>query len=371
MSSIVFDNVFDTMVVNRCRSASVRPVSNAFATQNGSSGPGRARVTIVDVAREAGVSVSTVSKVINNRYGIAPDTQAKVMAVVVELGYESSLIASSLRRTSTNVIGILVPGFEPFSTELLKGIATAAAGTGYELLAYSGASEQHPVGWERRSLSRLAGTLIDGAVIVTPTEDLSQATIPVVAVDPHTGTTGPSTVASNNVAGARAATQHLIDLGHTRIGHVRGRPDLESARLREQGYLEAMSAAGLPVPVDLIRDGEYRVEDTGVAARELLALEDRPTAVFAANDLSAIRVIEVAVELGLRVPQDLSVVGFDNIPEAVMLTPALTTVAQPMQQMGAEALRLLLDQLRGAERTEHLELDASLVVRDSTAAPGR
>ena len=123
--------------------------------------PTVARVTIVDVAQAAGVSVSTVSKVINDRYGVSPETYDKVMGVVEELGYESSLVASSLRRGSTNVIGILVPEFEPFSTELLKGISAAAEGTGYELLAYSGNLEHNQVGWERRSLSRLAGTLID------------------------------------------------------------------------------------------------------------------------------------------------------------------------------------------------------------------
>ena len=138
--------------------------------------PTVARVTIVDVAQAAGVSVSTVSKVINDRYGVSPETYDKVMGVVEELGYESSLVASSLRRGSTNVIGILVPEFEPFSTELLKGISAAAEGTGYELLAYSGNLEHNQVGWERRSLSRLAGTLIDGAVIVAPTATVTDAT---------------------------------------------------------------------------------------------------------------------------------------------------------------------------------------------------
>ncbi len=193
-------------------------------------------MTIIDVARVAGVSVSTVSKVINDRYGVAPETYDKVMDVVAELGYESSLVASSLRRHSTNVIGVLVPEFEPFSAELLKGISSAAEGTGYELLAYSGDQSHNNVGWERRSLSRLAGTLIDGAVIVAPTATVTDTTIPVVAVDPHTGRTGPSTIESDNVAGARTATEHLIGLGHSRIAHVRGRTDLVSARQREQGY---------------------------------------------------------------------------------------------------------------------------------------
>ncbi len=325
------------------------------------------RVTIVDVALAADVSVSTVSKVINDRYGVSSETYDKVMDVVVELGYESSLVASSLRRTNTNVLGILVPEFEPFSTELLKGISAAAEGTGYELLAYSGNLEHNHIGWERRSLSRLAGTLIDGAVIVAPTATITNATIPVVAIDPHTGSAGPSTIEADNVGGARAATQHLIDLGHRRIGHVRGRADLVSARQREQGYLEALAAAGIEYDAGLVRVGGYRASETTDAARELLSLPDRPTAIFAANDLSAIRVMEVAVELGLRVPDDLSVVGFDNVPEAANAVPPLTTLAQPLQQMGAEAVRLLLALLGGDANEEHIRFPASLVVRASTA----
>lgn len=331
--------------------------------------PTVARVTIVDVAQAAGVSVSTVSKVINDRYGVSPETYDKVMGVVEELGYESSLVASSLRRGSTNVIGILVPEFEPFSTELLKGISAAAEGTGYELLAYSGNLEHNQVGWERRSLSRLAGTLIDGAVIVAPTATVTDATIPVVAIDPHTGRTGPSTIEADNVGGARAATQHLIALGHTRIAHVRGRTDLVSARLREQGYREALEAAGIAFDPALVRVGGYRAAETTDAARELLTMPEPPTAIFAANDLSAIRVLEVAGELGLRVPGDVSVVGFDNVPEAANAVPPLTTVAQPLHEMGAQAVHILLGLLAGETSEQHLHLPARLVVRASTAPP--
>jgi LacI family transcriptional regulator len=347
----------------------VRVTISAGRQRRSTPSQGVARVTIVDVARVAGVSVSTVSKVINDRYGVSPETYDKVMDVVSELGYESSLVASSLRRSSTNVIGILVPEFEPFSTELLKGISSAAEGTGYELLAYSGNLEHNQVGWERRSLSRLAGTLIDGAVIVAPTATVTDTTIPVVAIDPHTGRTGPSTIEADNVGGARAATQHLIELGHRRIAHVRGREDLVSARLREQGYREALEAAGIPFDPTLVRVGGYRAAETTDAARELLSLPERPTAIFSANDLSAIRVVEVAGELGLRVPEDVSVAGFDNVPEAANATPPLTTVAQPLHQMGAEAVRLLLGLLSGDTHEEHLRLPATLVVRASTAPP--
>ncbi|PFG44617.1 LacI family transcriptional regulator [Isoptericola jiangsuensis] len=328
------------------------------------------RVTISDVARVAGVSVATVSKVVNNRYGVAPATAERVLGVVAELGYESSLVARSLRRQSTNVVGVLVAEFEPYSTELLKGISSAVSGTGYELLAYSGGSDGGTVaGWERRSLSRLAGTLIDAAIVVTPTMVLSEANgIPVVAIDPHTGPEGTHTVDSDNTTGAREAVEHLIALGHRRIAHLGGRTDLESARLRELGYRQALDNAGIGVDPTLVRVGGYRPDTADTPARELLSRRDgeRPTAVFAANDQSAIHVMEVAAELGLRVPEDLSVVGFDNVPESATVTPPLTTVAQPLHRMGAEALRMLLDVLEGAPREQHLRLPTSLVVRSST-----
>jgi LacI family transcriptional regulator len=330
------------------------------------------RVTITDVAAQAGVSVGTVSKVINGRYGVAADTLARVQAVIDELGYEASLVAQSLRNHRTNVIGMLVADFEPFSTELLKGAADAIRGTGFELVVYSaGGRAGERAGWERRYLSRLSGTLVDGALLVTPTVvDVSYGA-PIVAVDPHTGPSGFPTVDSDNLHGARLATEHLLGLGHRRIAMLTGRPDLESARLRERGYREALAAAGVPVDDRLVRVGSYDADAALEPARELLAAADRPTAVFAANDVSAIATVEVATGLGLRVPADLSVVGFDNIPESALNDPPLTTVDQPIRTMGQRAIDLLVALIRGGEpELTHVTLPTRLVVRASTAAPG-
>lgn len=331
----------------------------------------RRRVTITDVALAAGVSVATVSKVVNGRYGVAATTAARVQDVIDELGYSSSLVARSLRSSRTGVIGILVADFEPFSAEVLKGLGAAAAGSGYELLAWSGYSgESGREGWERRSLNQLSGTLIDGAVVVTPTVVDADAGIPVVTVDPHTGpTSGLPTIDSDNYHGAYLATEHLLGLGHRRIGFLAGRPGLQSAEERERGYRAALEGAGVAFDPDLVRVGGYHQDTADGAARELLTLPERPTAVFAANDITAIRTMKVAEDLGLRVPDDVSVVGFDNVPESALAEPPLTTIEQPLQEMGADAFRLLLALLRGqAEEATHLRLPTTLVVRQSTRA---
>ncbi|MEU7845879.1 LacI family DNA-binding transcriptional regulator [Micromonospora parva] len=324
------------------------------------------RVKMSDVARTAGVSVATVSKVVNGRYGVARATVERVQQVIHELGYEASLGAQSLRSHRTNVLGILLAEFEPFSTELLKGASQEVAGSGYQLLAYSsGDGEGAAVGWERRSLARLSGTLIDGAVIVTPTVVETENNFHVVAVDPHTGPSHLPTVDSDNFAGAVLATNYLLSLGHTRIGHISGRTDLMSAQLREAGFRSAMAEAGVPVDERLVRVGGFRIETAAGPAAELLALADRPTAIFAGNDLSAISTMAVARDMGLCVPDDLSVIGFDNVPESALVNPPLTTIMQPLQRMGAEALRLLVDLIAGVERDTHIRLPTELVIRSS------
>lgn len=332
----------------------------------------RGRVTMQQVAAEAGVSVSTVSKVLNGRDGIALETSRLVTEVVERLGYETSLVARSLRNRRTGVIGVLVADFEPFSVEVLKGAADAIRDSGLELIAYSGGGrvDEH-VGWERRSLSRVMGTLVDGAVLVTPTVTDVQYEGPVVAVDPHTGPSRLPTVAADSLQGAMLAVEHLIGLGHTRIGMVTGRPDLISGERREEGYRRALAAAGLPVDEALLAPGGFEPERAHEAARTLLELPNPPTAIFAANDLSALATLEAAAELGVAVPEQLSVVGFDNIPESALAHPALTTVQQPIRAMGQAAIEMLLALIAGDEPAQtHVSVDTTLVVRRSTTPPG-
>jgi LacI family transcriptional regulator len=324
-------------------------------------------VTIGDVAAAAGVSVATVSKVINDRYGVAESTSERVRQVIEQLGYQSSLVAQSLRSRRTNVIGVLVADIEPFSTELLKGAAGAIRGTGYELVVFSGLQGgEARTGWERRYLSRIGGTLTDGVILVTPSSVEVAFGAPVVAVDHNIASSALPTVDSDNLRGAIDATEYLVGLGHRRIAFLAGRQDLESAHLRERGYRQALIAAGIEVDTDLIRVGGYQAETAAAAARELLERADRPTAIFAANDTSAIQTMAVARELGLRVPDDVSIIGFDNIPESALTDPPLTTIEQAIQQMGHAAVQLLFRLIDGESvPATQILLPTRLVVRGS------
>jgi len=323
------------------------------------------RPTINDVAEAAGVSVATVSKAVNGRYGVAVETVERVLQVVQELGYESSLVASSMRSRRTGVIGVLVADFEPFSAEILKGVGEALRDTSYDLLAYSG-SRGDEEGWERRSLSRLSGTLIDGAIMVTPTVVRASADVPLVAIDPHTGPAGLPTVDSDGYGGARLAMQHLIGLGHRRIAHIAGPAPHGGRAWRLSGYRDGLRRAGIEYDESLVVDGGFSFEAGVAGARQLLDLDDPPTAIFAANDDAACGVMHEAFERGLRIPDDLSVIGFDDTPTARQIWPSLTTVRQPCREMGRIAAEQLLADIRepGAGRLVHAPYELKL--RNST-----
>jgi LacI family transcriptional regulator len=329
------------------------------------------RATITDVAKVAGVSVATVSKVINNRYGVASETSARVMRVVEDLGYQSSLVARSMRSQRTDMIGIFVSTFGPFSTEILKGVDVTLRDTPYDLLAYTGGHHGGVSGWERRHLSRLSGTLVDGAILVAPSVVDVDAAVPLVVIDPHVDPEDLPSVESDNFIGAVMATRHLLELGHRRIAFLTGRPDSRSSAQRFDGYRHALDQARVPVDPSLVTGGntgdDYDTDARNVPVFELLSRPDRPTAIFAANDLSAIATIQVAPVLGLRVPEDVSVIGFDDLPEAAQLRTPLSTVRQPIQQMGGAAASLLLELLAGTTpEREHVVLPTSLVRRATT-----
>jgi len=327
-------------------------------------------VRIQDVARAAGVSVTTASRVLNNKDDVAPETYEKVRRVMRELNYTASLAAKSLRSRTTNVIGLLVPEVtDVFNQEIIRGVGVGIRGSGYDLMIYT---RERPTGaaWEQQHVALLSSGLTDGCIVVTPSAPSFPDSARIVVIDPQgDGANVPSVVARNRL-GALAVMEYLIGLGHRRIGFIGGRPDMLSAIRRFKGYQDGLAAAGIAYDPRLVQQGDYTRERGYEAGRRLLELPDRPTAIFAANDVSAMAVMDAARQLGIRVPQDLSVVGFDNVPEAAQVSPRLTTVDQSIQEMGTLATEMLIGSLRGAAPEQKLlKVPTRLVIRDSCQAP--
>ncbi len=330
-------------------------------------------VTIHDVARAAGVSVSTVSRVLNDKDDVAPETYQRVQGIISDLGYTSSLAARSMRSRRTNVIGLILPDVEDsFTIEIMRGVNRAIMELDYDLIAYtSGSIKRHSSAKrEQYYVSLLNGSITDGVIIVAPAATSFSTAAPVVVIDPNNDCPDCLAVMATNHAGAVEAMEYLIQLGHTRIGFISGRPDLQSARQRLQGYKDALHRANITLDPDLMQVGDFTAETGRECALRLLSLPEPPTAIFAANDQSAFSAIEAACEAGLRVPHDLSVVGFDNIPEAAYFNPALTTVDQFMVKMGYVATEMLIGLAQGQTLESNLhKTPTRLMVRDSCQPP--
>lgn len=332
----------------------------------------RAAITIRDVAEEAGVSISTVSRVLNDKDDVAPETYARVQDVIRELGYTSSLAAKSMRSRRTNVIGLIVPDVEDsFSIQVMKGVNRAITERDYDLLIYTSGSIQKKsaADRERHFVALLNGSITDGIIIVTPATTSFSTAAPVVAVDPNKQSPEVPAIIATNRAGALSAMECLLGLGHRRIGFIGGRLDLQSAQRRLQGYKDALEGAHLALDPDLIAVGDFTTETGRECARRLLSLPRPPTAILAANDQSAFGAIQAARDMGLHVPDKVSVIGFDNIPEAAYSEPALTTVDQFVDSMGTVAAEMLIDLVEGKSLDNLLyKMPTRLVMRDSCRA---
>lgn len=336
--------------------------------QTHSAKPSKKRaITIQDVAKTAGVSVSTVSRVLNGKTDVAHDTQTRVLAVINQLGYTTNLAARSMRSHKKNLIGLVLPdiGF-PYSIDIMKGINRAIAESEFDLLVYTtgDAQKADTVLHEQQYVSLLGNSITDGVIIVASGTSNFVTNAPIVAVDPHAINPNYPSVQGTNYQGALSAMQYLMDLGHRRIAFILGREDSRSAHRRFQGYRDALMQAGIPLDDSLIVPGDFSTRTAKKLSRQLLKLDSPPTAIFAANDQSAIGVYEAADELGLSIPDDVSVVGFDNISEAQYL--GLTTVDQCLSEMGYTAVQMLIQLINGdpLEIKVH-RMPTRLVVRNS------
>jgi LacI family transcriptional regulator len=336
---------------------------------------GAEKLTMDDIAELAGVSAASVSRALNGRPGVSPTTRAAIVKIAQEHNFSGNLAARALSSGKEGRVAVTLPHVHAeYFARILSGAAEVFHDHGVSLMLETTA---HSHERQADALRKFMRSGIDGALLMLPDEspselgDLHRSGLPFVVVDAIDPLTLPLPwITCAHAIGARDATAHLLALGHRRIGIVTGEPNLTTSD-RLHGVRQAMSAAGASLDDELVRQRSYRELHGGyTAAMELLTAPDPPTAIFAFNDLLAFGVLRAAHELGIAVPGRLSVVGFDDLEPASLVTPGLTTVRQPLARMGAVAAELLLRWIDGDKPTAmHIALPVELVERGSTAPP--
>ena len=333
------------------------------------------RTTLAEVAEVAGVSVATVSKVLNDHTDVADSTRRRIQQLLRDSGYQSN--RRTVRRAgeeTDRLIEVSFPEWQnAYETAVLDGLSAAAEAEGYEIVIGPRAHDNQ-VDIDPYALRR-SGRV--GAIFVTvdathpPIKALSDTGFPVVVVDPvRVGSTRCVSIGATNYAGGVTATDHLLSLGHRRIAHAGGPAAVECSQARVAGYFSALRQAGVVQDDSLVTHSLFTYDAGREVAGQLLDRDDRPTAIFASCDEIALGILEEARRRAIRVPEDLSLIGFDDSFLASRSAPPLTTVAQPLVEMGRLAVRSLLQLVAGEViGTRHLELATHLVVRDSTATP--
>lgn len=333
-----------------------------------------AQVTIYDVAREAGVSDATVSRVFNNKDNVRPATRERVLNAAHKLGYVANLQARILAGGKSNIIGLLVPGLDTaYIAEIVRGIDRELSLADYEMILYT---TRRRGGNEASYLQYIANSISDGLLLVVPLlspdylKTLSDLQYPYVLIDEFDETGDNFSVIATNRQGAYDATKYLIELGHQKIAFIKGIPALHSSKFRLEGYRAALTDHQISIVPEYITEGDYMQPSGYEQALRMLALPEPPTAIFAANDVMALGVMDAVRERGLDIPNDISVIGFDDIPQAFTTHPKLTTVRQPLEEMGRVGVKLLLEQLQDPECSpKRITLATELIIRDSCQPP--
>jgi LacI family transcriptional regulator len=332
-------------------------------------------VSIRDVARAAGVSVTTISRVLNDGV-VAEETRRRVREAIERLHYVPHGGARSLITRRTETIGVVLPDLHgEFFSELIRGIDQAARRRGFHLLV----SSSHSDAGEAQAVLRALRGRVDGLIVMAPDDSTLPALVhhdraaPVVLINTGAGDLELDVLGIDNYGGARALVRHFLDLGHRRIALVGGPPANLDARERERGWRDALAEIAGPPAAELVLAGDFREASGHEAGVRLAALRPRPTAVFAANDAMAVGCLSALRELGLRVPEEIALGGFDDIPIARYLNPALTSVRVPIAELGSRAMERLLTRLDDAAgaRARRSLLPTQLVVRASSGAPLR
>ncbi|HOQ08061.1 MAG TPA: LacI family DNA-binding transcriptional regulator [Clostridiales bacterium] len=326
--------------------------------------------TIKDVAKRAGVSVATVSRVINGSSRVSPATAKKVRTAVAELNYRPNLLGRNLRKTRSERVLVLIPNIaNPFYAEIVKGVEDVASQHGYSIMLCNTDSDPER---EKRYVKMLKSRLADGAILMASEmtgEELTELSleIPIVQCCEYKAGLPITHVSINNEMAAYKAVKHLIGLGHKKIAFIGARNQFLSSLRRKEGYLRALEEAGIDFDPACCAYGDYSYESGFRIMKQLLKLDPRPTAVFCVSDMMAIGAIRSAMEENLLVPEDLAVCGFDNIHFSSMFKPAITTVSQPMYDLGCMAMEALINIIEGKkEGTAEYFLEHELIIREST-----
>lgn len=328
--------------------------------------------TIKDIARLANVSTTTVSHVLNSTRQVSEDLSNRVQVAIRDLEYKPNAMARALRVHSSKTLGLIVPdNSNPFFSEIALGAEDCAFRHGYSLFL---CNSRHDSARELTYMTTLSTYAVDGLILSAVSGDLDQLSefvksgIPLVVVDRKLAAPDIEFIHSDHIEGAREATQHLVELGHRRIGIITGPIDVHSALDRIQGFEEILNEHGIPNDPDLSVRGDFQVESGRRAAQEMMELPDPPTAIFACNDMMAIGALQTLRTLGLGVPEDVSLVGFDDIFLASLLDPPLTTVAQSAYTIGEMAVARLVERMNGSKNlmTQEFCLPTDLIIRKST-----
>jgi DNA-binding LacI/PurR family transcriptional regulator len=330
-------------------------------------------VTIRELASAAGVSIATVSRVLNNKpHPVGEETRRRILALADTMGYRPNLAARSLRTERSSTIGIITDNIDsPHTTMMVRGIQDRVKEDGYICVIIS--ADWDPKN-EREAIHDLASRAIDGIIFAetwhrSANEILELSNKPFVFVHRQFPSAHPYSVTPDEIYGARLATSHLLGLGHRRIGYINGPVEFYASADRLHGYQEELAAHGLTFDASLVARGDWQVASGYGAMTELLAAGPRPTAVFAGNDLMAAGAMYAIFDAGMRVPQDLAVVGYDNRDIARIFRPSLTTVTLPLYDMGRASAQILLDLLSGQEEPgAEIKIRGRLIIRESCGA---
>ncbi|MCK6579238.1 MAG: LacI family transcriptional regulator [Anaerolineae bacterium] len=333
------------------------------------------RATIKDVARASGLSSATVSRVLSGYEFVKDGTRSRVMEAVEQLGYVASLPARSLAGGRSRIIGLLVPNLDNgYVGTITQGIDKALSSANCDLVLYT--SHRQP-SKETYYVNAITNGITEGLLLIAPQftstylAALRERDFPYVLIDQADPTGNSGVVEATNYQGAYEATRYLCKLGHTRIAFIAGALKVHSAAERLRGYKAALAECGIPSSKKLILDGDYQQQGGYEATKHVLSnVDPPPTAVFASNDISAFGAMDAAREHGFSIPDDISIVGFDDVPQTSLVYPKLTTVRQPLEQMGQAAAEMLLERIEDRSRPpQRITLATHLVVRDSCTPP--